>query len=812
VSWPLAGLTRPWRALWRPRGFLPLASFTLAIGLAAFTSAFAMAESLLRAPPFPHHARIVLYGEQDRDPGSRAASPMFYDAIGLPQGAISRGAAQVPESVNLRSGNREKLASAQRVDAGFLPTLGVTSVFPEDPSIPFDQGVVLSHAFWHDWMGADANVVGRRIDVNGTPMIVRGVLPANYRWLADIDLLMPLPATGASGDSAANLVAIARLGPGVSGDTVARRMQATLAAHHLPLHPGCGCVSTYGTTPLDVMLTSRARPVVLLYFGCSLLVLAVAGVNLSNLMLTRALQRTQETCLTIAFGGLGWRPRIPLIMDVVAISIGSLTFGLPLAHVLVVAVRPLVPTSWLLSALPVDLDWRACVAAVLASVTVCALSAMLGSVHVDSDRLLRMQFSRDGTSPAGLAQRARRLLLLVQMAVATLLLVLGVSAVGQMWRMMGVSLGFQPASASFVEVSPDAVQFPQLGDVRHAADVIRSAAMKRPGVVAAGLSTWLPVGSGYFMPFRLPNGTSTYVEYGLVSPGAMESMGVSLIAGRSIGAGDLATTPAVAVVNQAYLDRIDSRGIGGWVLPASRHGANRPMRIVGVVADTRPAGAEQATPPAVFLPLPQVDPEVYGFIRRFVRTFVVIRGPGQTVADAQALQRLIQHAVPGLAAGTRQTFRQLASEATAQARRNAVLAAVYAGMALSLACIGLYAIQSLEATSAHRDIALRDALGATPMDLLGHLVSRGVSMAMPGVALGLVAAVIVERTPVHPALETGAIDVGVIAAVALLMIVAALVAVALPSLRAAGVRPASILRNEPAILPRWPRHHESIPR
>ena len=122
---PFAGWTRAWRGLWRPRGFLPLASLALAIGLAAFTSALTMVESLLRTPPFPHHASVVLYGEEDRDPNSRAASPMFYSMIGLPPGVISRGAAQVPESVNVHSGDWDKLVRGQRVDAGFLPTLEI---------------------------------------------------------------------------------------------------------------------------------------------------------------------------------------------------------------------------------------------------------------------------------------------------------------------------------------------------------------------------------------------------------------------------------------------------------------------------------------------------------------------------------------------------------------------------------------------------------------------------------------------------------------------------------------------------------------
>jgi predicted permease len=808
VNLSLSELARTWRNLWFPRGFLPLASVTLAIGLAAFTSALTMVESLLMAPPFPDYASIVVYGEEDRDPVNRAVSPMSYDAIGLPPGVVSRGAAQVAESVNIRSDRREKLARGQRIDAGFLPTLGVRSLLPEDPSIAFDRGVMLSHAFWRDWLAGDPRVVGREISVNGEAMTVRGVLPPDYRFLADIDVLLPLPSTRASHDTAANLVAVARLAPGVSGDSVGRWMHARLSASTMPRRPACGCIPPYGTMPLDVILTSKARPTVLLFFSCSLLVLVIAGVNLSNLMLTRALRRTQETCLTIAFGGLGWRSKLPLIADVMAISVGALTIGFPLAHVLVTAISPFVPGSWLISALPIHLEWRVCLAAGLASVAVTTAAAMLGAVHANPDRLLRAQFASGGTPPAGLARRARHLMVLVQTALATVILVLGVAMASRLWRVAQIPLGFQQTGASFVEINPDIPQFPTLDDVRHTADAIRVAAMHLPGVGAAGLSSRLPIGHGFFMPFRLPLGGTSYLQYVMVSPGAMEAMGITLVAGRNIGADDRAATPAVAMVNQAYLDHVDSRGMGAWVMPASHLVANRPLRIVGVVADTRSAGAERAAEPTVFVPFAQVDANVYAFIRRLIPTFVVIRTSGNTVLEPQALQKLVQQVAPGVAGGPQQSFQELARRATTEARRNAALAAMFSGMALLLACIGLYAVQALEVANRSRDTALRDALGATPLDLLGHALSRGLSMATPGVALGLIAAIVLERALESSAFDTGKIDVGVAAAGALLMILAALGAVTLPSLRAAAVQPVYVLRGELTTSPRWPRRKE----
>lgn len=794
---PLNALDRTWRALWRPRGFLPLAALTLGIGLAAFTSALTMVESLLTSPPFPYHDRVVIYGEAGRDPVGLAASPKAYDVIGRPPGVLSTGAAHMAESVNVRVGIRQALARAQRVDAGFLPTLGVRSVLPDDSSITAESGVMLSHAFWLSWLAGDTDVVGRGIAVNGAVMTVRGVLPPEYRLFADMDLLLPLPSMHLSGDRAANLVAIARLAPGVTGDSVARWLQA-----QTPTLP-------YGTMPLDTVLTSKARPAVLTFFMCSLLVLAIAGVNLSNLLLSRALRRTHETCLAIAFGGLGWRPRLPLIADVAAISVGGLVVGLPLAHAIVTAVRSFVPPSWLLSSLPIDLDLPVCLATVVAAISSTIAAAIPAAMHASPERVLRAQFTLGGTSP-GPARRARHLIVLIQTALATMLLVLGVATVTRMWRVIQIPLGFQAEGASFVEISPDSLQFPTLASVVRASEALRIGALRLPGVDAVGLTTLLPVGTGFFRPFRSPDGEISYLRYVMVSPGAMDSMGIDRTAGRDIDADDRATAPPVAMVNQAYIDQIDRRGIGASVMPASQLVTNRALRIVGVVADTRAAGAERSTEPTVYVPFAQVDPGTYAFIRRFVSTFVVVRGPGSKPVDAQVLQTMVERAAPGLVAGPLQPLQRLVRDATAETRRNAALAAAFSGMALSLACIGLYAVQTLDVISRRRDIALRDALGATPLDLFGHAVSRGMAMAMPGVALGLVASVVMGQAFRHSALETGGIDASVAAAVALMMIFAALCAVALPSLRACTVRSVTILRGELTISPRGSRRDRSF--
>jgi hypothetical protein len=626
-------------------------------------------------------------------------------------------------------------------------------------------------------------------------MIVRGVLPDTYRLQAAVDILLPLAVPARTHDNAANLIAVARLDPSLPPMRFSAWVHATVTREADTMGIKPAHVAFYGADPLDNELVRHARTPLLIFLTCALLVLLVAGINLSNLMLTRAVERAHEAALAMAFGAHGWRSRITVIADALATGAVAFALAMPAAGATLWAVRDFVPEPWLIGAAPLVVGWHTVVMALLVAVVVTVSAAFAGSIQERPDRLLRMHLAVANLSRASFARRARAAMVLVQVSLATLLVLLSVAAVQRWWEVSRVATGFQPDHAAYAEIVPDTGQFPATDDVRHAITAIRDGALAQRGIDAAGVTTRLPVGPGFVMPFRLPGGKVSNLQYVLLSAGATEAMGLHVLAGRALAADDSADAPLVVLVNQAYLERVDPRGVGGSVRPASRLAPNRPWRIVGVVADTPRAGAEIAAEPTVYLPFAQVDAGLYAFARRYMSMYVVARGPAIGSTGAWAIQRVIDGAAPGIAAGASHPMRDLSQDATAVSASTATLIVPAAALALALACIGLYSVQAIDVATRRRDIALRGALGATPGDMFGYVLSRGVAVAMPGVSLGLLMALGLQFI-VAGKVPSARMDLGVTSATAVLMIAAALGAVALPSARAARTSPLDILRGE----------------
>ncbi|MET0935881.1 MAG: ABC transporter permease [Luteibacter sp.] len=806
---PAVAVGQTWRSLRRSPVPMMLRVFTLAIGVATFAAAFVLVDVLLLTPPpFAHHGEVVAYGENERGVSMPAASPMLQAAVGTPAGVHAVGMAQVVEPVNVRVGDRRGLVKAQRVDAGFLPTLGVVPTIGRAPLANDVAGIVVSAAFWHDWLDGDPSAVGRTIEVDGVPLAVRGVLPAAYRFQAAVDILLPLSPGPAATDHAANLVAIAWLDTSVPAARFSDTVRATVIRHAATLRVDPAHVDWYGATPLDTVLVRSARPTVLMFFTCGVLVLVIAVVNLSNLMLTHAVEREHESMLASAFGAFGWRARLPVVADVVLTASLACALGMPIAAFAVARLRAFIPESWLLSSTAIVCGWRAAgVAAVTALAAACMATAM-GAIRDRPDRLLRMHLAVDDLRRAALARRARAGLVMVQVSLATVLVLLSVATAGRWWQVLRMPTGFNPAHAAYVEIVPDTTQFPDLRDVHRATDGIRSAIASQPGIEAAGVTTQLPVGAGFVMPFRRPDGVTVNLQYAMLSPGAVEALGLQLQAGRSFADGDTATSPAVAMVNQAYVDAIDPGGVGHDVLPASTLAPNHPRRIVGIVANTARNGAEHAAEPTVFLPFAQVDSRLYAYIRRYLHTYIVARGPGMGVAGTWPLHETVNGAGQGITSGPTRSLLVLARNATRVPRLAAGLIGPFALLAVALACIGLYSVQAIEVATRRRDIALRGALGASPVDLFGHVFARGMRMAMPGISCGLLAAVALQFW-LESWTGTIRLDIGVAMTASMLMTAALLCAVVVPSLRAARTHPVFVLRGDmhSRRRPRIPRPH-----
>lgn len=780
-------IVRFWRASPRQPGSLLLASMTLAIGAVALAGAFTLMEAvLLRPPPWPNHANVAVYGGRTADNPMRAASPSLYDMVGSPAQVLSHGAARMPEAMNVVYGRHRALLRTQRVDAGFLPTLGVVPALGE--RVPFRSGgaeVMVSNSLWRRWFGADPGAVGRVLLVDGQPMRIGGVLPADYRFFTDVDLILPLVIPVDAADRTENMTAVALLAPGsiaAFSDSVMDAVGRNAARLHL--EPADR--RWYGATSLDALTAPGARTTVWLCVGSALLVLIVAAMNVSNLMLSRALDRRQEASLLFALGATGWRPWVPALSAAVIAALLAVAIGMPVGALLVMSVRPLVPDSWLASAGPLA-PGSGVLVAVLVSVLLAALLATCSAVA-------HQHFATPGyPAPAFAPRRMYSAMVLAQTALATLLLCASTAAALRWWRLDRLPLGFDHANALVMEVRAPPARYPGRDAIERLAEGARARALRLPGIETMGWSTQLPVGDGFVMPFLRPGGAVVRLQYVVVTPGALEALGLEKTRGRWLEEGDRDDSERVVVVNQSYLDQVDGRGVDGMVRPAS----GRPAaRIVGVVANTPLAGASAEVEPAVFVPLAQVDPVSLATVRRWTSMYAVLRGPGVGPATADAFARIVEDMAPSLAPDNARALDQVARTAYAEPRRDAVLLSSFAGFALALACVGHYSVQAVEVISRRRMFALRGALGATPGNLMTQVLRRALAWALPGVAAGLLAALAAHRWLFTTDSVLGMSDPWVFATVLPMMTVATISAVLLPAWRAATVEPWRVLRSD----------------
>lgn len=786
----LGKLFRPWLSALRSPGFLLLASLNLALGVAATVGTFTLVDSLiLHRPPFPDHARAVLYGERAPDGAVRYASPMLYGYVGLPDAVESRGIARLPESVNVSVAGVVSLATAQRMDAGFLPTLGVRPAAGDGLSGTRDE-VLLSHGFWVRRLRSDRHAVGKVLIVNGRPMAIRGILPADYRLFTDVDLFLPLDLARHGGDNAANMTAVARLRPGADALAFSRRVREVTQAHAAALRIGPARLALHGATPLDAQVTEEARPRLWIFFACSCAVLAIAGLNLSHLLLVRAVARSHEVALRIALGAHGWRPWVPALGEALLIDLLATAAGVPLGRVVAQVFGGLVPDEWMISSHPIRFDWHDGAFGIAVAAFTSGIALLAGSLRGASETLLRDHASAWRRLGGRVGRRTYWGANVLQVALAVVLLLLCLGTAIRLWTLERVPMGFDAAGAQVFEIKADDAQFPTVGDVAAFFGALSAKLRAHPGIEAVGMSNHLPASGSFVMPFAAPDGSVRYTQYGLVTPGALQAMGLRLVSGRHIEAADTDGKTRVAVVNEAYLKAFAVHGVGDDVVPASKLSPNAPLRIVGVVGDTRHAGPSRPSEPTVFIPLAQAWEGSFDFVRLYMPTYLVVRGVAADTLGIDDVNAEIHGIAPYVAVSAGRPMRDDVRASTADERRDGAVSATLALFALLLACTGLYASQSVELMVKRRDFALRCALGAKPSDLARLIVSRNVRTAAAGACLGLGCSLLAGHGTFGRGFVPGSqLDATVAFAACVAMLVATVAASSLPAWRAARIDP-----------------------
>lgn len=804
----LAEIWRSWRASLRRPGFLLLASGVLALGIGASVAVFALIEQALMQPlPLPQASRVLVVGPKFE--GVRIVSPLQYQHLMPLAGIRSVGLTLFTQpDVNITGGGRPEVVSAAYIDRGMLPTLGLHPLLGRNFTAQEDaphgpHAVMLGYGFWQRRYAGDPHVLGQALDVEGRAYTIVGVLPKSFGSLAFAgDIALPLALPPHDMDDGLNYTALVRLTGTASPQAVAAAIDARMHAMYAAM--GADYAAAYrgirfGAQPITAWQHASAHAVLSLFMACALFVLLVASVNLVNLMLLRTLSRAHDSAVRRALGASRLRLMLPALAEGLLVGIVGALVGIGLVWLGLRGLQGAVSATWLPG--DVHLQPGTAALALLVAVVVAMLATAFGIWR--GHATTAGEALREG-GRSGLGRRDGRLgrvLVVVQVLLATVLLCSAGLLLHGLYRAAGTPLGFSDAHTLTFALAPVRADYPGARSVNELSQRLVRRLEAIPGVTVAAATSQLPAGRGatYNTALYRQGGQPVSVDYFGISPEFFRLFHIPVLRGRPFTSDDVRGGAAVAVVNQALAEQMyGGHALGQWIEQGG--GAHVwSARIVGVVGDTRRHGPLQAAPAIVYVPLAQIPDDDLASIRYFMPLRFVLRGHGDPDAWRAAVRAAVAQVAPDQPISDFRSMRAVVDSTTAATRTTLLLVGVFAVLALLLAMAGMYAVMAVSVAAREREFGVRMALGAAParllrLVLLGGLAQIGLGLLL-GVALswslsGVLRAVMEQLNSTH------AFDPLATVGVCVTLALAGLLACLLPALRASRVQPMRALRGE----------------
>ena len=799
------------RVLLKTPGFALVAVLTLALGIGANTAIFSVVNAVLVRPlGYPDAERLVKVWEDESARGlssqATVAPGNYFDWKSQNQ-TLERMAASEFRAFNLTGDGEPERVIANGVEANYFSLIGVRPAIgrdflPEEDAPGGAKSAVLGHGLWQSRYGGDPAVLGRNILLNGEAYQIVGVMPAGFEFGgARLWVPLALATEQVTNRSWHNLEVVARLKPSVTVEQAnadLRAITARIAAAYPDNAQGLSAVAV----PLrDELVGDARRPLALLLAAVGL-VLLIACANTAGMLLARAAARRREIAVRCALGAGRLRIVRQLLTESLLLGAAGGLLGLLFAVWSFAFLRQLVPAG-MREATELHLD-----APVLLFTLSVSLLAGLGFGLVPALQASRADLNdalKSGSARTGIGGRSRRVrdaFVVSQVALSLVLLVGAGLLVKTLAKLRGQYDGLRPERVLTVRT--------QLSDEKYKEHARRTDFYERvlarvralPGVEAAGYTTAVPLGwkggmNGLLLEGKQPTPSLAWnAMHRQATPDYFRAIGMTIREGRALADGDNETGLPVAVVNEtmARLYWPGESVVGKRFKvapPGGRDDGSRPwITIVGVVADVRQMGADAPVKSETYIP--QRQAALYPFhaprdlvVRASVEPLGLVSAVRDAVREADAAQPM-----------TVRTMDEVLGRETAQRRLGATLVLSFAALALLLAALGIYGVLAYFVTQHVPEIGVRLALGARPADILGLILRRGMTLALAGVAAGLLAAYALTRLMTGLLFGVSATDPLTYAAVAAVIAAVALAACLVPARRAMRVDPMDALRYE----------------
>jgi putative ABC transport system permease protein len=794
------------RSLLKRPGFTAIAVVTLALGIGANTAIFSVVNAVLLRPlPFPESERVMWLGQE---------FPQGVQAAGQPKFIFWREQSQSFESMaayewfrgggNLAGGNEAEYVGGLHVSADFFRVLGVNPILgrtftAEDDTPGAAPVVILSEGVWRRRFGAETDLVGKTISLNGKSVTVTGVMP-ELDFLEAADLFEPLRAS-LKGDPNPNSTVIGRLKPGVTLAQAKAEMKL-VADKYRALYPKqMQANESVGVSPYQELYTENVQSLLWILFGSVGFLLLIACANVANLQLTRAAGRQKEIAVRRALGATGRRIVRQLLTEGLLLSLAGGLAGLLLAvwaTQLLVAALPEGFIARVAHAREVSFDGRVLLFALTVAVVtgvLFGLAPALQVLRINVNGVLK-ETARQG---GGLARgRLRKGLVVIEVALSLVLLAGASLLVRSFINLRGVTTGFDSHNVLTFRLDLKGEKYDSAAEESAFFRDTLERIGHLPGVESTAVTNILPLQAQFNMPVGFsgrPDPVST--QFRVVTPDYFRVMKIAVQKGRPFTEADKLGAQPVAIVNESFVRR-SLKGADPFTqtLSIGRGLDDSPRAIVAVVSDVKQFGLDKDSPPMVFVPLGQVPDKVMGVVRRFTSTYIAVRTTVAPLTLSAALKREVAALDPALPLASIRPMDQIVARSIAPQRFNMSLIAAFAGVGLVLAAIGIYGVISYSVAQRTNELGIRIALGAQASDVVKLILRNGIKLTLIGIAVGLGGAFALTRLMVSLLFGVTPTDALTFVTVTFGLLAVALLACYIPARRATKVDPLVALRYE----------------
>jgi putative ABC transport system permease protein len=801
------------RMLVKTPGFTVISVLALALGIGANTAIFSVVNAVLLRPlPYNDPDRLVHV--------LRTQPPIMRGPISRPdfmewqaqQKVFQRIAAYYPETYNLTGIDEAERIGGARVTESFFELFGIAPArgrfwsSAEEQAGSSGRVAVISYGMWQRNFGADPQLVGRTVSLNGEAYTVVGVAPPGFSFPRRSEIWTPALLAEDKRDRGSNyLMVIARLTDGVTV-TQAQAQMNQVASVLAQQYPENDTNLSVTISPLQEEQVRGIRPVLLILLGAVAFVLLIACANVANLLLARATARQKEIAVRTALGATRGRIIRQLLTESVLLALLGGCLGVLLSMWGIRLLVALAPAT-IPRVQEVGLDQWVLGFTLLVSVVTGILFGLAPALQVSTNNL--NEVLKEGTRGASTSSphRAslRRVLVVVEIALSLVLLVSAGLLVASIRRLTEVNPGFNPQNLLTANVSfprkpsstDDGTEAGEAAQVQDAANFlaeVQSRVSRLPGVEAVGAINDLPVAgngsvNGDFNIEGRPkyrSGEAPVAEFRLITADYFSAIGIPLLKGRTFNQGDGPRAQVPIMINETLARRFfpSEDPLGKRLLVLDE----KPHEIVGVVGDARQWGLDRPPDPEIYFSYSQIafSPSTTLVLRTNVE-------PGSLSDSLRRAVRDVNHDAPVYSV---KTMMQVLSESTAQRRFNTILMTSFAGVALLMAAIGLYGVISYSVAQRVHEIGIRMALGAQVGDVIRMVLWQGFQLALAGVVSGLVISIILTRVMTNLLYGVSATDPLTFTFVSVLLTAVALLACYIPARRAAKVDPMIALRYE----------------